>query len=305
MGTPLFAVPSLIKCHEQHIVAGVVTVPDRPRGRGLKNLPSPVKETAVGLHLPVSQPESLLDPHFLMQLKEWNASLFVVVGFRILPPDVFTLPKFGTVNLHASLLPKYRGAAPIQWAIMNGETETGVTTFFIQQKVDLGDILLQRSVAIGNAETCGELTGRLAEIGSTLLMETVDLIAEGRAVPQKQTGIPSVAPKIQPGHCIIEWNRSAVAIVNQIRGLSPEPGANTTWEGRKLKITKAAISDAPSEEKRPGTAVKLSDGITVSASGGSVILREVQLEGKKKMPVQDFLRGNPIREGTVFGTSVS
>ncbi|RMD91528.1 MAG: methionyl-tRNA formyltransferase, partial [Calditrichaeota bacterium] len=197
MGTPEFAIPSLKKLYESHHeIVGVVTAPDKPVGRGLKLQPPPVKKIAVQYGLPLTQPEDLRAPAFIDWLKQRKADIFVVVAFRILPPEVFTLPPKGTINLHSSLLPKYRGAAPINWAIINGEKETGVTTIYIEEKVDAGDIILQKKVQIGEDETAGELHDRLANLGAEILLKSLNLIEKDQAPRQKQSGEATRAPKI-------------------------------------------------------------------------------------------------------------
>jgi methionyl-tRNA formyltransferase len=308
MGTPEFAVPSLRKLIEsRHPVVGIVTQPDRPRGRGLHVAFSPVKRTALDKGIPVVQSANLQDPGFIRQLNEWKADCFIVVAFRILPQEVFTLPPKGTVNLHASLLPRYRGAAPIQWAVMNGETETGVTTFFIEQRVDTGDCILQEKTSIGTDETAGELHDRLANIGADCLMKTVDLIAGDKAVRIRQTGKATPAPKILPEHCRIDWQRPASDLVNFIRGLSPHPGAYTVWNGRRMKLFKANLflrNQNPSPA--PGTVIRADDeGLTIVSGNGQVLVRRIQLECGQPMAVGEFLRGHCISSGTVLGATRS
>jgi len=303
MGTPEFAVPSLRKLVESpHAVAGVVTQPDRPSGRGLQVSVSPVKTLALESGIPLVQPADLKDPQFRLRLEEWDAECFVVVAFRILPQEVFDIPPKGTVNLHASLLPRYRGAAPIQWAIIAGETETGVTTFFIDRKVDTGDWILQEKTPIGPDETAGELHDRLARIGADCLLKTVDLIAAGKAVRTRQAGEPTPAPKILAEHCRIDWSRPAVEVVNFIRGLSPHPGAYTVWNGKRVKLFKADSLPGADPHAAPGTVVHAADeGLTVATGAGSVIVRMIQLECGQAMPAGDFLRGHRIDSGTVLG----
>lgn len=306
MGTPEFAVPSLKKLSESsHDIVGLVTQPDRPKGRGLHLKASPVKKEAQRMAIPVYQPENLRESDFLEKLKQCRGDCFVVVGFRILPPEVYEMPPKGTVNLHASLLPKYRGAAPIQWALINGEKKTGVSTFFIERKVDTGDLILQEGVSIGKEETAGEVHDRLAVLGSDLLLRTVDLIELGKVKRIPQRGVPTSAPKILPEHCEIDWNQPSEKIVNLVKGLSPRPGAFTIWNGRRLKIFHAHLLEKNSSKKLPpGTVVKASDdGIVVETGQGSVCFSELQVEGKKRMKVGEFLRGYSIVPGTVFTRS--
>lgn len=252
--------------------------------------------------MPVFQPERLNDPEFLNWLKARYADCFIVVGFRILPPEVFEIPPKGTVNLHASLLPKYRGAAPIQWALINGEKKTGVSTFFIERKVDTGDLILQEGIPIGPEETAGQLHDRLAEVGADLLVKTADLIALGTVKRISQEGTPTPAPKILPEHCQIDWTLPAERIVNLIRGLSPSPGAFTRWDGRRLKILKASEDKTSvSQLSKPGrVAVAAGSDIIVAAGTGSVRINELQIEGKKRMEAKEFLRGRSLAVGTMF-----
>jgi methionyl-tRNA formyltransferase len=303
MGTPEFAVRSLQKLHQSsHHLVGVVTQPDRPKGRGRQLAASPVKQEAMHLGLPIFQPERLKDPEFLDWLKARNADCFIVVGFRILPPEVFEIPPKGTVNLHASLLPKYRGAAPIQWALINGEKKTGVSTFFIERKVDTGDLILQEGIPIGPDETAGQLHDRLAEVGADLLVKTADLVDQGpvRRIPQE--GTPTPAPKILPENCQIDWTLPAERIVNLIRGLSPIPGAFTRWDEKRLKILRASSDKTSvSQLSKPGrVAVAAGGDIIVEAGTGSVRIHELQIEGKKRMEAKEFLRGRSLAVGTMF-----
>jgi methionyl-tRNA formyltransferase len=230
----------------------------------------------------------------------------VFLAFRILPPEVFTMPRLGTINLHASLLPKYRGAAPINWAIINGERETGVTTFFIEEKVDTGAILLQRQVPIGPEETAGQLHDRLALVGAELLVETVNQIAEGKAVPVPQRGEPSRAPKIVREMCEIDWRKPAVQIHNLVRGLCPFPGAFTYLEGKLLKVYRTQVVKPFGHGKRPGQVARVDrkGGIIHVATGEGVLaLTEVQPEGRRRMSAEEFLQGHMLQPGIILGES--
>jgi methionyl-tRNA formyltransferase len=304
MGTPEFAVPSLkILADSSHELVGVVTASDKPVGRGLKIQPTPIKKAALGLGIPILQPLDLKDPDFIKQLKSLNAHLFVVVAFRILPPEVFTLPPAGTINLHASLLPKYRGAAPINWAIINGGKETGLTTIFIQEKVDTGDIILQKKVAIGDEETAGELHDRLASLGAELLLETVNLIEEGKAPRQFQTGEATKAPKLtkELGH--IDWSQSARSIHNLVRGLSPYPGAYTYVHGKLIKIFRTRVVADSEVAEIPGEiiSIELRKGLIEVATGsGRLLILELQPEGKRRMTSEEYLRGHGLKVGEKF-----
>jgi methionyl-tRNA formyltransferase len=304
MGTPRFALPSLEKLWaSDHDLAAVITRPDRPQGRGLRMTPPPVKIWAGEQQVPVFQPEKLRDESFVRQLSELKADLFVVVAFRILPREVYTMPPKGTIDLHPSLLPQYRGAAPINWAIINGEVETGVTVFFIGEEVDAGDLILQRSVSIGSQETAGELSERLAHIGAQALLEAVDAIATGHPPRITQsTGEPSPAPKLKKEIGHIDWTKTAPQVNNLIRGLKPKPGAFTTLGGQTIKIHRALVIGETSKGAKPGQVVKADPrrGILVSTGEGQLHLQEVQLEGRKQMSSAEFLRGFCLKEGDLF-----
>lgn len=297
MGTPDFAVASLQALHAScHQVVGVITAPDRPAGRGRKLRPSPVKEFALQEGIPVLQPEKLKDPDFLEALAQWNADLQVVVAFRMLPEVVWAMPPLGTFNLHASLLPKYRGAAPINWALINGETETGVTTFFINQEIDTGSLLLQRSTPIGPQDTAGSLHDRLMAIGAELVVETADRIAKGEARPMPQPTVEGLrnAPKIFREDCHLRWEQPSRNIHNHIRGLSPYPGAwaylHNGGTQQIVKIYRARLSKE-ALTLAPGALVQENGKLYAGTSDGVLELLEIQLEGKKRMPVSDLLNG--------------
>ena len=297
MGTPEFAVASLDALVKAGCnIAGVVTAPDKPAGRGMKLTESAVKKYAVENGLKVLQPEKLKNPEFLAALKSLNADLQIVVAFRMLPEIVWNTPPLGTINVHGSLLPQYRGAAPINWAVINGEKETGVTTFKLKHEIDTGDILLQESLPIGEDETAGEVHDRMKEIGAKVLVETVKGLAESRITEQPQTLNlqPSTlhhAPKIHTDTCIIHWDRPVETVHNLIRGLSPYPGAFTTLNEKILKVfrSKKEITYPKSTEGDYET-----DGRTYlkfACADGYLHLLEVQLEGKKRMSIDDFLKG--------------
>lgn len=300
MGTAEFAVPSLRKlAASDHRIISVVTGLDEPRGRGQKILPTPVKSAALELGLPVIQPESLKDPSFAETVRQLRPDLIVVVAFRILPPQVFEIPRLGSVNLHSSLLPKYRGAAPINWAIIHGEKETGVTTFFIQQKVDTGNVILQRATPIGDDDNAGSLHDRLSLLGADVLLETVDRIASGTVQPQRQNdSLASPAPKIFKDDCRIDWSWPADRIYNFVRGLSPYPCAWTTLDGVTYKIYAAKRTDER-DTSSAGTIVRTShDAMLISTGDETVIaVTEIQPPSKKRMTVAEFLRGYKITQG--------
>ena len=301
MGTPDFALPSLqALIDSKHDVVGVVTQPDRARGRGLKLTATPVKLLAKETGIPVLQPERFKTPAFRESLRAWEADLFVVVAFRILPISVSSIPPEGAINLHASLLPKYRGAAPIQWAIVNGEAETGVTTFFIEQKVDTGSILRQERIAIGPDETAGELYERLMTKGAQVLEETVEMIAAGEAQPIPQRGEATSAPKLTKTDGLINWSVSTEAIHNRIRGLNPVPMAYTYRDGRSLRVIGSRrCIDRPKSPGRPGevVAVDSDQGLIIRTGDGLLALTIVQPDGKKRMTADEYVRGYHIKPG--------
>lgn len=294
MGTPDFAVASLNALVTAGFeVAGVVTAADKPAGRGQKLQESSVKQYAVSKGIRVLQPLKLKDPLFIEELKALNADLQVVVAFRMLPEIVWNMPAKGTINLHASLLPQYRGAAPINHAIINGEKESGVTTFFLKHEIDTGDVIFSQSVAISDAETAGELHDALMEAGAGLLVKTVNAIAAGdySEQPQPQSAELKHAPKIFKEDCLVDWNQPVQKIYNLIRGLSPYPTAFTKLNDKTLKIFKAELA-----EGEPGIAPGgfLSDGRTYlkfAAKDGFIKLTDLQYEGKKRMGIEEFLRG--------------
>lgn len=293
MGTPEFAVPSLeVLVGGGYDIAGVVTAPDKPSGRGLQMTPSDVKVAALKHGLKVMQPTNLKSEEFIAELKSLNANLQVVVAFRMLPEVVWSMPELGTFNLHASLLPQYRGAAPINWAIINGEKETGVTTFFLKHEIDTGSILFQEKEPISPEDDAGALYARLMVKGAQLVLKTVQSIESGnyKAVPQDVPRDLKHAPKLFRETCEIDWNKRSIEIVNLVRGLSPYPAAWTTLAGKNYKVYRAsAVNKRPAS---PGTIdTDNKTYLHVRASDGWVSVDELQPEGKKRMKVQDFLRG--------------
>jgi methionyl-tRNA formyltransferase len=304
MGTPQFAIPSLNKLIQiRHQIVGVVTVPDKPQGRGLKLAESPVKRFAREHDLKVFTPEDLKDESFILALKGLNPDLIVVAAFRILPEEVFSIPPLGTVNLHASLLPKYRGAAPINWAIINGETKTGLTTFYIRKKVDTGDIILQKEIDIYPEENFGELHDRMADLCADILLETLNLIERGEVEPLKQEdSLATKAPKITPEHCRIDWSKEAVEIKNLIRGLSPTPGAFSLFRGRILKIFKSKVIGDTLFSEDFGEVVESNTkkNTWIRTRKGFLSLLEVQPEGKRRMRIEEFIRGYRVKPGDKF-----
>ena len=295
MGTPDFAVASLRKLVENGCeVVAVVTAPDKPSGRGLNVHQTPVKQYAVSQGIPVLQPEKLKNPGFLEQLSAYKADLQVVVAFRMLPEVVWKMPAKGTFNLHGSLLPQYRGAAPINWAVINGDTETGVTTFFIKQEIDTGNIIFVDKEPIHLHDNAGTVHDRLMERGANLVLKTVRAIESGSypQLPQATDIELRPAPKIFKETCEIDWNQPAEKVHNFIRGLSPYPAAWTTLSGKMCKIYLSELTDIEAEEIPTGE-VK-TDGKTFLAfkcADKLLKIKEVQIEGKKKMGTEDFLRG--------------
>ena len=295
MGTPDFAVASLQALLDGGLnVVGVITAPDKPAGRGLALQQSPVKELAVANKIPLLQPLKLKDPQFLEQLAAWKPDLQVVVAFRMLPEVVWALPPMGTINLHGSLLPNYRGAAPINWALINGEKKTGVTTFLLKHEIDTGDLLLQRELEIEQTDNFGTLYNKLKVMGAKVLTETIERYVQEKITPVPQSNFEQLlkaAPKLQKETGEIDWNCAGTAINNLIRGLSPVPGAFAKLDGKLLKIYKAT----PLEEKisvPPGTIE--TDGknfLRFACQDGWIQIEELQLEGKKKMPITPFLQG--------------
>ena len=318
MGTPDFARESLEAIYnEGHNIIAIITNPDRPKGRGMKMIASPVKEFAIEKNIPVLQPEKISEiKNTLIQL---NPDLFCVVAYgKILPKNILEIPKLGSINVHGSLLPKYRGAAPIQWAVLNGDKTTGVTTMYMDEGMDTGDIILKKEVEIGDNETTGELWEKLSKIGGELLVETVKQIESGVAPREKQSENYSMAPMLNKEMSRIDWEeKSGNEIKNLVRGLNPIMGAYTTFNGKKIKIWKVEkIETVEFVEKYPefkehierfrniiGGTILYSDikeGLYVKAKDSIILIKEVQAENSKRMQIQDFLRGNPLQMGELF-----
>lgn len=297
-GTPEFAVPSLDAVRKAgHKVKAVVTVPDRQKGRGLKTEPSAVKQYAVEHSIPVLQPEAFGDAEFLHALKAYKADIFIVVAFRILPETVFSIPPLGSYNLHASLLPKYRGAAPIQWAIIQGETETGVTTFKLEQKVDTGNILVQKKCAIEPADSGGSLHDKLSALGAEAVVQTLERLERGTARLKKQdNSLATPAPKITKELCEIDWKKSAADIINLIRAMNPYPGAFFSHNGELYKVFRAEIAEPFS--RLTGAIVETAGQLTVTCGEGAISILEIQKQGRKRMTAEEFLRGHSIITGS-------
>ncbi len=299
MGTPDFAVPTLQELGAaRHEICGVVTIPDKPAGRGRKLSESPVKLAAQELNIPILQPEKLKDPDFQRKLADWNADLFVVVAFRMLPESVWKMPPRGTVNLHASLLPDYRGAAPINHSIINGETETGATTFFIEKEIDTGQILLQYKTPIPADWNAGALHDHLSIAGAKLVVQTVDALEAGKlkAVQQEEQKAIHTAPKIFREHCKIDFTQPRLSLHNLVRGLSPYPAAWCLDQEKILKIYRTEMDSLRSEKPNPGKVIQEQGKIWVSASDGWLEIMELQAEGRKRLDAKSFLLGHSLSE---------
>lgn len=304
MGTPAFAIPSLLKLHEsRHQVVAVVTGLDKPVGRGRKVEPPPTKRLALELGYPVLQPPSLKEDRFQSHLRDMAADLFVVVAFRILPTALLNIPPLGVINLHPSLLPRYRGAAPIQHTLLAGEMMTGVTIISITPEIDAGDILLQQETPILPQDDFGSLSERLAILGADLLLDAVNGLEKGEITPQPQAALEvgevPKAPKLVPADFVIHWDHAAKTIADRIRAFSPKPGALTFLDGQRLKLFQPTISESRGE---PGQVLGVSHGrLCIGTSAGVLEVAEVQLEGRRRMTVDEFLRGTPLSPGKFLG----
>ena len=313
MGTPDFAKESLEAIYNaKHEIIAVITNPDKPKGRGMKLLPSPVKEFAQEKGIKIYQPEKIKNnKEFIEEIKKLNPDIICVVAYgKILPEEILQIPKLGCINVHASLLPKYRGSAPIQWAILNGDKETGITTMYMDKGMDTGDMILKEKVQIGENETTGELWDRLAKIGGKLLVKTLEQIENQTAPRQKQEGKYTIAPMITKEMAKIDWqNQTAKQIKNLVRGLNPIMGAYTFLNGKKIKFWKVDVVDQ--KEISIGSNIDLikngtilisdkKDGIFIKTKEGILKVLEIQGENAKKMSIQDYLRGNQINEFEVF-----
>lgn len=302
MGTPDFAVPSLdILVKNGYNIVGVVTSADKYGGRGMKKLiESPVKKYAVEKGLRVLQPKNLKSPEFVDELKSLKADLQIVVAFRMLPEVVWNMPPLGTYNLHSSLLPKFRGAAPINWAIIKGEKETGVTSFKLQHKIDTGDILFQEKLKIGEEETAGELHDRLMDLGAGVVLKTVNAIKQGKVELHAQDDIEATkAPKIFTEDCEINWDDTTSNIHNFIRGLSPYPGAWTILDGKVFKIFKAVKLENQQNDKPGKIFTDNKKVLQISTNDGLIDVMEIKMQGKKKMDIRSFLNGYEIKSDKV------
>ena len=304
MGTPDFASASLeALLRSNDSVVGIVTQPDRPKGRGQTLTPSPVKLLAQQVQIPLLQPLKMKDPEFLHALAGWKPDMIAVAAFgRILPPVILTLPPLGCINVHGSLLPKYRGAAPIQWAIINGETETGITTMLMDEGMDTGAILLQEAIPITTHETSGTLAPQLAELGGKLLVETIARLKAGTLVPQPQdTSRATLAPLLKKEDGAIDWTLPAMALANRVRGLSPWPGAYTTVGSDSWRIWRALALPGPVTTP-PGVIVAITrEAIHVATGDGVLAVMELQPANNRRMAVSQYLAGHPIAIGLQLG----
>ena len=306
MGTPDFAEKSLEAVYNAgHEILAVVTNPDRPKGRGMKMVASPVKEFAVSKNLKIYQPEKVRkNVEFIEEIKKLEPDVICVVAYgKILPKEILEIPKLGCINVHGSLLPKYRGAAPIQWAVINGEKVTGVTTMYMDVGMDTGDMILKEKTEIAPDETTGELWDRLAKIGADLLVKTLEQI-ENKTAPRIPQGEDfSMAPMLEKEMSKIDWeSKTAQEIKNLVRGLNPIMGTYSYLNGKKIKIWKVDVVEANSEDTRNGTVLKSDskDGLYIKAKDGVIKVLEIQGENAKRMNIQDFLRGNQIEVGSIF-----
>ena len=302
-GTPDFAVPTLDALHDSsHEILGVVTSPDKKSGRGLKVTSAAIKKSAEKYSLPIYQPESTGSEQLHSILKQINPDIYVVVAYKILPESILNIPPRGAVNLHASLLPKYRGAAPVNHAILNGETETGLTTFLIQKKVDTGDLLLQQSLPIDNSVTTGGALSKLSFLGADLVIKTLDALAQNKIKPIKQDGDKATfAPKISVQDCKINWSNPALMIHNQIRAFSPKPGAFTFYKNKRVKLFGSKVlKNLHNASLLPGEIEHTNSFLKIGTGTEPIQITNIQIEGKKKLPVDKFILGFPKVTGEIF-----
>ncbi len=302
MGTPEFAAPAIDSLLAAgHEIAAVFSQPDKPKGRGYTLTPPPVKVKALEHGIPVYQPTSMKDGEALKLFREIQPDVGVVIAYgKILPQDILDAPKFGCINVHASLLPKYRGAAPIQWSVIDGESRTGVTTMQMDAGLDTGDMLMKCETDISPDETAGELHDRLSAMGAELIVRTLNALEKGQLRPEKQdNSLSCYARMLTKELCAVDWSKSARDIHNQIRGLSPWPVATAVLEGKKIKLHRSAVSETDAPEAQCGEIIAL-DPLTVQCGSGAIELLEIQAEGKKRMTARDYLRGHRIDSGTIL-----
>jgi methionyl-tRNA formyltransferase len=290
MGTPEFGIPAMENIHAEYGIKAAITAPDKPKGRGHKVLPSPVKIAAERLGIPVLQPEKMKDPEFLEQLHALEPDIIVIIAFRILPQEVWNCSKLGTFNIHASMLPKYRGAAPINWAIINGEERTGLTSFLLAQKVDTGNVIMQHELKIPEGATAGDLHDLMMPIAADMALETCRLLVSGEYKAYSQDhNLATPAPKIFPDFCKIKWTMHAKDLRNFIHGLSPHPGAWTMWGDKRLKILRTEFTACGVDE--PGKFFIKDGNFLIHANKGIISVKELQLQGKRVMKTEEFLAG--------------
>jgi len=305
MGTPDFSVPSLkALIHHSHNIQAVITQPDRPKGRGKKMIPSPVKQVATQNRLEVLQPEKVSDRNFCDLIRDKAPDILIVVAFgQLLKKDLLTVPGWGSLNIHASLLPKYRGAAPIHWAILNNEPRTGLTAMHIDEGLDTGPMLLQEEIPVGINETAGELHDRLARLSGDFLIKTLEALIKNQLTGKPQDhSMASYAPKIERSMSLINWNHSAQAVSALIRALDPRPGAFTLIKGKEIKLFSSGVIDEERPGTIPGRAIQHVDGtLEVETNNGAVRIRELQISGKKRLAAGEFLRGFSLDKGTILG----
>jgi len=305
MGTPQFAVPTLeALIQEGHEILAVVTQPDRPKGRGRKRVPSPIKELALMHQMEVLQPQKASDEDFCDHLRKMEPDLAIVVAFgQILKKNLLAIPEWGVINIHASLLPKYRGAAPIQWAILNSEPKTGLTVMRMDEGLDTGPILLQKEVPILQDETAGQLHDRLSLLAGQVIIKALTDMSNSQLneTPQDES-LASYASKIEKRDCLVDWKQPATRISCLIRALDPRPGAYTLLEGKQIKLFSSRVVEEAGLDGVPGRVVRhTKDDIQVDTGQGMIGIREIQYPGKKRLSIPDFLRGFPLPEGTIFG----
>ena len=302
MGTPDFAVPTLKALIEKHEVLAVISQPDKPKGRGKKLQPTPVKIVAEEAGIPVYQPEKIKSPEFMETLKTIKADVFVVVAYgQILPQTVLDMPKYGCINVHGSLLPKYRGAAPIQWSIIDGEEVTGVTIMYMEKGLDTGDMLLKREIPIDPEDTYGSLHDKMAPVGAQALIEVLDMLEKGSVRPEKQDDEKSsYVSVINKSLGLIDWNKNAKDIVDLVRGLDPVPGAYGYFNGEQIKIWSAAVLDGFNGEAGTVVYTDKKKGFAVAAGDKAVLVREMQAKGGKRMESSAYMRGHEIKVGDKF-----
>lgn len=303
MGTPDFAVPSLKALTEKHQVTAVISQPDRPKGRGKHLVPTPVKEEALKHNIPVYQPEKIRDDEFVEMLSKIEGDIFVVAAYgQLLPEKILNMPKYGCINVHGSLLPRYRGAAPIQQAIIDGEEKSGVTIMYMAKGLDCGDMILKKETAITPEDTYGSLYDRISLLGADALLEAMDMLERGTAKPEKQQDeLSTYAKKITKEMGLIDWNKSSRDIINLIRGFNPMPGAYTFYDDESFKIWKA-ISVDTTYEGQCGEIVDVNSkkGFTVKTGDGAVLVCEMQAKGGKKMSSADYMRGHSVEKGKIL-----